>query len=185
MDIVRPSEHQFTMGAQFRGPVEAGATLTVAQGDACVFARHGAPLRVLHVGGYQVPAEFAGPDVEAWFISMRPNMGVRFAGVFGSIPTPEGPLTRVLGQYMLRVMEPTAFYSSFAAAGASEVELETVIPVVNTKLMPILSATLMEHAASFNPGVIGEAMDTVTKRLEDELSPGGLRAEVENIQVMM
>ena len=68
-----PVEHQ-------RNGVAAGDSIEVAAGDVAIFALQGQPVRVLQPGSYQVPAEFAGPAMEVFFVRTRATEGEKFGG---------------------------------------------------------------------------------------------------------
>ncbi len=68
-----PIDHQ-------TGGVSAGDTLEVSPHDVAIFARQGQFVRVLQPGSYQVPAEFAAPDMEVFFVMTRPLHDEKFGG---------------------------------------------------------------------------------------------------------
>lgn len=185
MSISRPPQHQAALAAKFEGTVQAGTQLVVGVGEACVFARHGAPVRILQAGSYEVPDEFAGPEMEVWFTWTRANVGVRFGGVLGVIATPAGNLTKAFGEYTLRVIEPSAFFKNFVGNAQSALPLQDVTKFVNTKLLSSLKMAMAKRATGFNPGMIEEIVDAVVSQVNGELIPLGMQVEaLGNLKLM-
>ena len=93
------------------GGVSAGDTLSVRADDVAIFSRGPQPIRVLQAGSYQVPAEFAGPDMEVYFVSTRPQPGEKFGGPLGG----GLPVRMAFGQFTWKVVEPEKAVSAGAA----------------------------------------------------------------------
>ena len=177
MSVARSPQHQAALAAKFDGTVQAGAQLVVAAGEACVFARYGAPLRILQAGSYEVPAEYAGPDVEVWFVWTKPHVGVKFGGPLGVMPTPMGNLTKAFGEYTLRVIEPSAFFKNFAGSAQSSLPLQDVTSFINTKMLSSLKVSIGKRASGFNPGMVEEIVDEVVSNVNGEVGSSGMQVE--------
>ncbi len=102
--ITRPPQFASALAYGFEGSIDAGASMTVAAGDIVVLAQFGSITRVIGPGSYQVPAEFAGAGVEAWFISTRPRADIKFGG-----PINLGGVKAIFGTCSLRVVSAETF----------------------------------------------------------------------------
>jgi hypothetical protein len=88
---------------RFEGAVVAGSPLIIGPDDVVVLVRDGAAIRVIGPGQYQVPAEFAGPAILAYFVRTSP-CPVKFGG---PVSTPGGRRA-VFGEATLQVTDPAS-----------------------------------------------------------------------------
>jgi hypothetical protein len=77
--MIQRSQSDQLIEHQSKG-VSAGDTLEVGEQDVAIFSRQGQLVRVLQPGSYQVPAEFAGPDMEVFFVTTRQHHDEKFGG---------------------------------------------------------------------------------------------------------
>ncbi len=84
------------------GGVNAGDTLQVEHDDVAIFSRQGKLVRVLQPGTYQVPPEFAAPDMEVFFVSTRTNHGEKFGGQLGA----GLPVRAAFGELAWKIADP-------------------------------------------------------------------------------
>ena len=104
MTVSRTAEETGKLVTKFAGVVATGSSLVVGQDDTAIFARFGQILRVVDPGTYQVAPEFAGDGIEVYFVSGRPNMGVKFGGNLG--PVPGSSVKTVFGECAYQVANP-------------------------------------------------------------------------------
>lgn len=123
-----------------QGGVTAGDTLKVAAGDVAVFARRGTLVRVLQAGSYQVPAEFAGPDMEVYFVSTRPHHDEKFGGNLSA----GLPVRAAFGKFTWRIADPER---AVAAVGGGD-ELRRFVAAKVTKAAQFAAMTTMRDGWS-------------------------------------
>jgi len=118
-----------------------GESLVVSEGSTAVLMEHGRPRRILPPGRYTVPADFAGLDVEVFFVDTRSRRGLRFGGRVGPIAVPEGTLSSVFGELGFRVQSPERLVVGMAAMGPG-VHSDEVLAWIKAKVLRALDAAL-------------------------------------------
>lgn len=151
----------------------AGDTLQVAEGEVAIFARQGQLIRVLPTGSYTVPSEFAGPDMEVFFVTTAPQHGEKFGGQLGI----GLPVRMAFGQFTWVVRDPERAVTS---AGFGDVS-GFARWVTSTFMRELKIAVGRAHMA-------GEALDGVHPRAiakaNEKLAAQGIEIlEVTEIQL--
>lgn len=143
--------------------------MTVAADDIVVMAQFGSITRVIGPGSYQVPAEFAGAGVEAWFISTRPRSGIKFGG-----PIKLGGVKAIFGACSLRVVSAEAFAKNLV--GQRPGVMEGVEKAATMKL--VIAAK--DAAASGGPAAIPNACQNMAAQLAKTM---GLEVVIADLNV--
>lgn len=177
MSIARPSATRGHIVAHVPEPVLAGASLVVDAGDTALFMRHGQCFRVIPAGSYQVPAEFAGPDVEVYFVSNQRYEGQKFGGNVGMIRLASGMIRSVFGEFSLQVTQPSLLLSHFAGMGIDD---DTILRWLRSKIMGAMKESLAQHRDK-GPAA-PEIAATAAQQANQELSALGVAIAIGTYQ---
>lgn len=168
--IARPPQSAAALAYGHEDDVAAGAPMTVGEGDQVVMAKFGTITRVIGPGSYQVPAEFAGAGVEAWFITSRPMVDVKFGS-----PINAGSVKAVFGTCTLRVVSAEALASNLL--GQHPDVAEGIAKAATGKLVKAVREAAMKGA---DPAAAQEACLAAAAKVADSL---GIAVEISAVTV--